>query len=293
MLGEIQGYPSEIYNIKCEVLSCFFVIGIVNSEKQLVLYLYRNPTNDCLSTVVSSTIINVGSDSFSCQIMKTSFDEELLTCFYQNNNINEIVASSFNIDLNIESIESIETLTKSKANNGMKIIKSKLSQDKKKSYVCYINSDNNCVCLTYNIINNEWSDDSTYLKDCLPNKNSLFFDYYENSKEYFLYCYQSSSKVNLVKLDENFEIKNEYIFDLQEENCIFSSFIYHATNLSIFQTNNEKFNALSIEKYLFDTKTLTSIISTTTPTTLFVPDTTFINAPTTLLKPTSILSSSL
>ena len=69
-----------------------------------------------------------------------------LTCFYQSSN--QIIDLSFKINLGFnQNIESISSLTKSKINGSSKVIKSILSQDIKKAFVCYTNNDQKCYCL--------------------------------------------------------------------------------------------------------------------------------------------------
>ena len=84
--------------------------------------------------------------------MLLSSNEKVLTCFYQNGDIKQIIAKSFRINVsnpysnpNFQDI----SLTATKYNNGAKVIKSILSKDGKKSFVCFINDDNNGDCLIY------------------------------------------------------------------------------------------------------------------------------------------------
>ena len=87
-----------------------------------------------------------------------------LRCFYENDS-NKIIASFFDIDITNKTIEYISSYPK--INGGAKIIKSIISSDSLNFYVCYLNNDNNCNCLIYNINNNEWSDSINYINNCL------------------------------------------------------------------------------------------------------------------------------
>ena len=199
--------------------------------------------------------------------MQSSSNGEVFTCFYENN-LKEIVAINFNIDMSQDIIIPISYLTKSKPNNGAKIIKSALSQDETKSYVCYINDNNNCDCLYYDSLTNEWSDSSTYLYGCLSTKNSLIFDYYDNSNEYFLYCYQSNSKVSILKLSDDFEkskILEDDNLDLIQNcnNYFFSSLVYNTNDAIIFENCDNQITKPNLGKYQNYT-----IIYTTIPSTL-------------------------
>ena len=236
-INEIQGYSSEIFPLTC-TNHCYYIIGIINSNKQLYLYLYKNVPGFCNSYLVYSfSIDNVGSENFSCQLMESPSNGELLTCFYESNNSNEIIANNLYLNISSDQIESLFTC--SKYINKAKIIKSVISKDGTKSYVCYITYFNNCECLIYFISNNEWSNYSTYIKGCLSQSSSLFFDYYDLSDDYFLYCYQSVSKIYVLKLNDNIEIKNKYTNDTYEyiNNCsqyFLSSLAYDSNNISVF-----------------------------------------------------------
>ena len=67
-LKDIDKY-SEVYPYQCINYFCFYIIGIVNSNKELYLYLYKNPADSCKSDVVSNfTINNIYSNNLSCQL---------------------------------------------------------------------------------------------------------------------------------------------------------------------------------------------------------------------------------
>ena len=195
-------------------------------------------------------------------------------------------------------------MTATKYNNGTKVIKSILSKDGKKSLVCFINDDNNGECLIYNITDNTWNDFSTYLSDCLPEITSLNIEYFENggeNGEYVLYCFQSETKLNLVKFDLNFnEIVGENeIYDINENeksctNFAVSTLAHNSiNNLNIFIICDDIIKKVELEKYELTETTipttlpkatlLTTIPKTTIPTT--IPKTTM---PITIPKTTKV-----
>ena len=218
--------------------------------------------------------------------MQSRSNGQVLTCFYQSSN--EIIASSVNIIIGLtQKIELITSLKKSKINEGAKIIKSILSQDRKKAFVCYINNDNNCYCLSYDIINNEWSDYNTYLSNCELNISSLNIDYSENKEEYIIYCFQSITKFNILKFNKNFEKKEDEEngnYDLKNKlnTCgeyYLSSLEYESNNINMFVICDD-----NIKKFEIKNSKITNLLSTTilktlpeTTTTLkLLSDTTFL-----------------
>ena len=213
--------------------------------------------------------------------MQSQSNGKVLTCFYQNTNIKEIIAISLNIvidttNITNSKIETISSLSKSQSNNGAKIIKSTLSQDKTKSLVCYINDYNNTDCLIYDITNNQWSGYYTYLIGCLLKFSSLNIEYFDNLNEYILYCFQSSSKINLIKFNSNFEKQEDEqngIYDLSESlsKCTdysLSSLIHNNDNekVNIFVNCDGNILKYKVENPLPQTTIITIIPITTIPT---------------------------
>ena len=241
-LTQIEGTITELIPFDCVGIYCYYFVGFINNNKELNLYLFKKITNNCLDNsdlFLSLTYNKIGSENFSCQIMNPS-DGQVLTCFYQKYNSNEIIASSFQVDLITKKISNIPSLTSSIEINGAKIIKSKLFPNSKKAFVCYTDSDNNVDCLIYNINSNKWNNNKNYLNNCISSLNSINFDYFDNSNEYFLYCLESTEKINLMRLDEGFDIINDLnnSYDLTgylQENCdkyYLSALLYNIDNVN-------------------------------------------------------------
>ena len=287
LINEIEGYSSQVIPFKCTDSLCYYIkliedycIGFKDQNKILYLDLYEKSFSSCEpNNKISSHIISdIGSDNINCQIMKSDTNGEVLTCFYRKNNSKDIIATSFSIDMINKKIDKIEILNSSKETNGPKIIKSVLSEDEAKSYVCFINDDNNCDCLNYNINTNEWGNYYTYLNSCLSKLSSLFFDYFDVTNEYFLYCFETSSEINLIKLNENFKIisiddSNLYDGIKDCSDYFYSSLIYDSTKIAIYITcdNILSFYNIGEYKYIIPTTLITTIkktILTTIPTTL-------------------------
>jgi len=279
MINGIEGYLSQVIPFKCTDLLCFYIIGFVDSNKLLYLDLYEKPLSSCEPNNKLSSLFlsDIASDNINCQIMNSDSHGEVLTCFYRNNNSKNIIVESFSIDMINKELESITSLNSFKETNGPKIIKAILSEDETRAYVCFINDDNNCDCLVYNINTNEWSNYFTYLNSCLSKLSSLFFDYYDITNEYFLYCFESRSEINLIKLNENFKIisiDDNNIYDGIKDcsDYFYSSLIYNSTKIIIFKNCDNIINIYNIGEYqyIIPTTTIASIkktILTTFPTT--------------------------
>ena len=299
-----SGYSCEVYPFKCPTFSfCYFIIGCINSNKGLILYLYKNPSDNCASQLLNQTIIkrNITSENFSCQIIKSNSSEDVFVCFYSSFNKNiislkAIIADIFYVDIANTNIFFNHTLITYLETEPI-IIKSTLNQNRTKSYVCYINEKNYCECLIYDI-NNGFTSLGNFLNNCLISISSLYLYYYDISNEYYLYCYQSSTKFNLIKLNGNFSIINDNLSGIYEfyenfKECTeyyLSSLLYNSFNLTIFGNCNNSISEYQINENVLVIKTpsttiiypiLTTLISTsqiTETSTSISPSTDFIKS---------------
>jgi len=115
-------------------------------------------------------------------------------------------------------VKPIQNLQNIKKNSVATIIKSVLYDNNLKAFVCYINNDNNCACLSFDLKNNNWNDcEYKFLNDC--NNPSFFsFEYFQNLDEYILNCFSSESKNNLILFNSNMELPqfNNNLFCVSE-----------------------------------------------------------------------------
>ena len=128
--------------------------------------------------------------------MLDTSNERVLTCFYQDGISNQMISKSFEInieDVSYPTIQEISSLENIKSNCGAKVIKTILSRDKTKTFVCYVNDYNNCDCLIYNIVTNTWSSSATYISGCQSGLSSMNIEYFDNTEEYILYCFHSET----------------------------------------------------------------------------------------------------
>ena len=235
-LAEIIGYHSSfVIPIKNSYNTFFYIIGLTNIDNKVSLNLIENPSYSLESRVSKKFIIEADSDNLSCHLIDSTTDKEIeMICFYEKSK--EIIASYYYVDLTKKEFKQI--YSKEKSNNGGKIIKSYLTEDKLKAFVCYVNGDNDCNCNIYDILRYQWDNDNfVYLNDCLISIWSLVIEYVDNINEFLLYCQQSSNKYNIKLLNSNFKIINN------DENGIYQ----------IDEMQFKDCNDYSVSSLLFDT----------------------------------------
>ena len=278
-ISEINGGISNVIPIQFLELDNYFVIAMVNSNNKLLLYLYQNNLNSgCTTSKLLSFEyeIDISSKSVSCHY-KTN-----IICFYENNS-NELVSSIFNINITNRKIE--YSTSYSIHNGGAEIIKYIFSSNLNKYLVCYINSDNNCGCIPYDLYKNEWGNSTYYLKKCINKLYSINLQYFDSLNFYILSCFQTEKQFGFIKLNDNFEKmtdeenNNYYINKSLIEDC--SSFslgsLFNDTGNSndpvkIFGICNSEIKKYEIEKIpIIPTTILVTTINkvpTTIPTTI-------------------------
>jgi len=290
IIDEINGKISSVIPIQVVDLQSYFIIGMINSNYKLFLYLYENRVDgDCSASYTFSKEydIYINSKSISCHYYTN------LICFYVNFS-NELISSIFNVD--ISATNKIEfTSSYPKENVGAEIVKSIYSSNLNKFFVCYINDENNCNCLIYDKSANVWGNPTNYLKNCINKQYSLNIQYFDSLNYYILSCFQTEKQFSFIKLDNNFEIiddeenRDYYVDESLIGDCSTFSLgsLVNDTNntndnLKIFGICNSEIKKYEIQKdplipTTIQTTILTTIINnihTTIPTTIL---TTIIN----------------
>ena len=254
-----------------------FVLGILGKDtyfKPILQYFSINFADRSFTTLDTYTFdsedssrANIKYDKgISCQQMNHMTYGNVLTCFYHNyRNPQEIGAFSYKLqNSHISKIPMVNATY----NDQSFCMRSAVSPNKKKSLLCYIRNSGNYnertgYCSIYSIDEDKFVGYSSYLsKICETTNNNINLDYFKETREYIFTCSGASdAKINLVRIDENFnKIKiNENDYDseiLVSNNCqnlicysiTFSSSEYRiigqfscnsATNINIFGLSEE------------------------------------------------------
>ena len=234
--------PSNLIFKECKEESgkriCLLFIAFININKNLNIFLMENNIGDKqLFTKINITYNlrnNLGGSSLSkcdfvsCQIMSISSDDKVLTCFYENENT-ELGTVNFNItDLSETSLKSSQF----KSNSGAINIKSVLYSNNSKAFVCYINYNKDCACISFDIIENKWNNyEYKYLNNCSQPTRFFTLDFFETANRYILTCFTSVNNINSLSFnktmyfsDYNDQFKKYCIYDNSINLCENNSF---------------------------------------------------------------------
>ncbi len=239
--------PSNLIFKECKVENsnsiCLLFIAFININKNLNIFLMENQISKKeFSTKINITYNlrnNLGQSSLSkcdfvsCQIMSISSDDNVLTCFYENDNT-EIATANFNItDLSEISLKSPQF----KRNSGAINIKSVLYSNNSKAFVCYINFNKDCACISFDIIENKWSNyEYKYLNNCSQPTRFFTLDFFEITNQYVLTCFTSVNNINTLSFNKSmYLVCYNYIY---KKYYIYDNYIYSCQNYSFSSVIN-------------------------------------------------------
>ena len=237
----------------------YFSINL-EGESFTLLYSYTFDSDDSIRAEIKYDM------GISCQLMNHMSYGNVLTCFYHNyRNPQEIGCFSFKLENNqILKIPMINATY----NDQSFSLRSMVSQDKKKSLLCYIRNngdynDRTGYCSIFSIDENKFLGTNKYLsRICGNTNNNINLNFFKETREYVFTCSGDSDvEINFAKLDENFNrieiLQNKYDTNIlvttncQNLNCYsitFSSSEYRIvgqlqcngeTNINIFGVSED------------------------------------------------------
>ena len=200
-------------------------------ENNLIFSMSFNPLN----SFEQKADITVSDTRIDCELMYN----DILTCFTYNGYPSELSYSSIDIKnnftylLNYSGTSNILSTVPNK-------IRSVLSNDKKKAFVCF--QDNTCpiYCSIFDLLKNEFNDEKEILPRSTVDKEGFKIEYFNKNKKYIVYTRFSNVLIDMIILDENFTIVSTNIL---YQKC-FTSFTlvncYTINNYYVFYSNEYK-----------------------------------------------------
>ena len=149
-------------------------------------------------------ILNKG---ISCEIISpTNYDNKLLACFTEDQESFSLVATICDPEDELSFKYYSENVI---GTSGCLYINSALSPNKKNCIVCLVDNRDNLYCLIYNSETNQLSEIINFIEGCQINAVNNGIQCISEKQEYSAYCYSSSMKMNLIKFDRNFKVKDK------------------------------------------------------------------------------------
>ena len=174
---------------------------------------------------------NLMNYGLSCDIMITSENKEVISCFYQLSYPLEIGVASFEFDeTNITYIKNLRAYS---LNDGSTIIKSATSEDKKQSLICFVKGYQESSCLNYNIDQNKFSAQTRYFNACKGTAVGVNVYYFKEKNEYMFICNDNSKGFKMVTFNENFEDNVVGVNNLTHVNYAYGGICYGINTFSV------------------------------------------------------------
>ena len=230
-----------------------FIITYINSDNKFNLIVYEIDKNSGNYTLLKNKVFNNSyvKDAISCDYMNNA-----LVCFLSELDTNNLIS----ISINLEDDYKEDILSKFQKSYSIEIIKSIVSQDKKVSLVCYIDTSFNYKCSLFNVEKKVWSNEIALIYYSQKSNYETNIIYISDTSEYILYAYSTPQKIEFLIFDESFKIisKNHqnYTCFISKEfsNCeqIISSLFYDTKSgnytLMAKCTNLTDYYILNIER---------------------------------------------
>ena len=207
-------YTLVLYKLDSEINEYYFIIGYIN-ENQLLISLCS--FNDNSGQISITNVINLIPkyqitnvvEGFSCQLMRKSDDEKVLTCFCRNSN--DLLVSSYRLS-DFSNIDELNYII-----NGVNAnyVSSVISTDKSSTLICYLREYNYIKCDKYDINYNSATtiypkhNENLICKNDNSLANMMYSSFYHEN--IFFGCFGYSNDFNIIKFDSDFELESEII----------------------------------------------------------------------------------
>lgn len=215
---------------KNEINLIFFKYNNTSNEKKELIKL--NNTKICNYINCNESYKEIESYGLSCQLMSNFTEEEIIVCFINLKGVTSSRAlTQFLVNpKNFTVIKSQNSFIETDGN--IKAIKSVVSKDKKKSLVCYTNSNFNSYCSIYSIKNNSFSELKDYNIHCGGEFYYKFHLYYmKETNQSLFFCDGNNLELRMAIFDDNFiRIDNYEIKGITNIRSVFFIFSYNLSN---------------------------------------------------------------
>jgi hypothetical protein len=165
----------------------------------------------------------------SCQVMSKTIKNDYIDCFISIKQPLELFQFFINPN-NFSIIKSSNTKMFQYQASSIKVIKSVVSSDKKKSLVCFSYPQPPSFCTIYSIENNNFLDFINYDVKCGDSYNKFHLYYMRETGQFLFFC-DYSNEFTFAILDKDFsKIDQLYVNDITNIESIFFIYSYNLSN---------------------------------------------------------------
>ena len=224
---KIEIINSVYENLNLKKIYYFFICYVKDYILYVEKYNFINENSNfslIKTNQIAENSIKYGEGGLNCQTMHSNINNyDFITCFLPEISPgNNLVVYTFDFYLN----KNISLSSCTKENLNINSLKGVTNKNKTKTLICYVYD--NTYCIIYDINTNSFSNDIKFFTKCYINPDTLLLNYIEYKKEFVFSCKKLSENVEIMILDENFNIKSNndnytYCYnDHKIENCSYS-----------------------------------------------------------------------
>ena len=265
---ELKGDYYTIIPLMKEGYNYTYMIGFINNNK-INCFFFNYDSLNYINNKIKNHTYNYqyslkGQNYFindekglSCQLMRNSSEKDIIVCFIYLNKDKKL--THFYIDINNYNMIIPEDFKYINISfNAIKVIKSAITKDKKKSFVCLLGNEGLANCIIYDIINNHYIYNfQTENNQCKNQIYALNLYYMRETEQFFFLCSNNDKNVTLSTYDKNLNQLNttkiEFGTNINGISIIYSKvkqkyFIIsdsnynNGKNTTFFEMNSEKIN---------------------------------------------------
>ena len=217
-----------------------YMLGFNDKIKiNLIFFNYKDSSNEIIKEIyLSLSDIYSGCDlssrqieeyGLSCQVMSKTIKNDYIVCFIAIKQPLELFQFFINPN-NFSVIKSPNPKNFENKGNPIKVIKSVVSSDKKKSLICFSYPQPPSFCTIYSIDYNNFSDVKNYDVKCGDLYNKFHLYYMRETGQFLFFC-DYNNEFTLAILDKDFsKIDQLYVNDINNIASIFFIYSYNLSN---------------------------------------------------------------
>ena len=227
----------------------YFIFISYPLEGKAILKIFKidvsSPTISIYNAYIHSSIIDnseryISKYGISCQIMYSTLYGKVLICFYKTDFPKYLKAIGFQIDESNNNIIEISYInsTSSQIDKTYQIIKSCISEDKKKAFICYRSPDYEgtfTYCTIFDVDNLIFEDEVKYADTCGESPDYLNVYYFKKRDEYIFICKTigTNEQYKIIKFNNNLKKINLDINGYEQEPNLFVTQCHYLYSFSL------------------------------------------------------------
>ena len=202
-----------------KIILYYFSINIVTCEKSFTLKEYN------ITSLPGMSFFEI-SENVSCQLMNSVSKNNILVCFYGITHPTYLMVTSFDIDYNLDYLESYSTYILI-SDITIQLIKSKNINNEPTSLICFFQGNYSPCTSIYNINKNNLTNPIKIAKTVGYSLRCLNFEYFSATQQFVFSFKDDQKNFEIAIFNNNYELVGNSSYRIEKYyNCDRQSIIY-------------------------------------------------------------------